>query len=284
MPLSRQELIEWKPRWYYVMENITTGKLYFGQTIRDLDKYKGSGIYWKRHCKKHGGYTHDNIIVKHKWWIDSGELAELLVEEFAAKEGQYWLEENTKWANQVEEDVNANPFFKSGSELSKKYNQQALADGTHIFLKGNRTAAMDATQFTSERSKQNNADLIAAGTHHLLKENETESMRQHRATAGVRFANKMQKLLEEGNHPSARPEVRSKIGTANAVHNKERVVAGTHQYQGGFYAVTKSGATEKVSSDEYKSQTGPSEDWDYVHPKSTEGKRRRAKCHCQDKN
>jgi hypothetical protein len=33
----------WKPRYYYVMENKTSGKKYVGQTAQDLEKYLGSG-------------------------------------------------------------------------------------------------------------------------------------------------------------------------------------------------------------------------------------------------
>ena len=45
---------DWRPRWYYIMRNVTTGMLYVGQTYNLTTRsYCGSGKYWVTHCKKH---------------------------------------------------------------------------------------------------------------------------------------------------------------------------------------------------------------------------------------
>ena len=41
----------WEPRYYYIMKNKTSGKLYVGQTEQSIETYLGSGPYWIRHCK-----------------------------------------------------------------------------------------------------------------------------------------------------------------------------------------------------------------------------------------
>ncbi len=38
----------------YIKTHNTTKKQYFGKTIKDPFKYKGSGTYWTKHLKKHG--------------------------------------------------------------------------------------------------------------------------------------------------------------------------------------------------------------------------------------
>lgn len=42
------------PTYLYIKQHTITGKLYFGKTIKDPEKYMGSGTHWKRHINKHG--------------------------------------------------------------------------------------------------------------------------------------------------------------------------------------------------------------------------------------
>lgn len=42
------------PTYLYIKEHSTTGKLYFGKTTKDPEKYLGSGLHWLRHIKTHG--------------------------------------------------------------------------------------------------------------------------------------------------------------------------------------------------------------------------------------
>lgn len=45
---------EFKPTYLYIKQHAITGKLYFGKTIKNPEKYMGSGTYWKKHIRKHG--------------------------------------------------------------------------------------------------------------------------------------------------------------------------------------------------------------------------------------
>lgn len=270
---SRQTLKDdWTPRWYYIMKNRTSGKMYLGQTTQNIETYRGSGSYWKPHCKKHGGYNRENIDVVNSWWFDDKEFAELFLLEFESKEGQYWLEENTKWANLVKEDTLENPFYNNGSSISKKQNARSIADGSHPWLKQNRTSDISKTEFTSKSAKEFNDQLINNRKHQFLKENETEKLRKQREEFGTR-ANKL--MLERGTHASQNAESCKKIGEKNKINNKNQVDSGLHQFLNGFYAVNKNGEIVKVSKKQYKTQVGEKSDWEFVHPTSNEGKRRR---------
>jgi hypothetical protein len=47
--------MNFEPTYLYIKQHATTGKCYFGKTIKnDPIKYKGSGIHWSRHLKIHG--------------------------------------------------------------------------------------------------------------------------------------------------------------------------------------------------------------------------------------
>ena len=43
-----------KPTFLYIKRHTITGKYYFGKTVKHPEKYKGSGVYWRRHIAKHG--------------------------------------------------------------------------------------------------------------------------------------------------------------------------------------------------------------------------------------
>lgn len=45
---------DFKPTYLYIKQHSVTGKLYFGKTTRNPEKYLGSGTHWKFHIKKHG--------------------------------------------------------------------------------------------------------------------------------------------------------------------------------------------------------------------------------------
>ena len=42
------------PTYLYIKQHTITGKLYFGKTIRNPEKYFGSGKHWTSHIKHHG--------------------------------------------------------------------------------------------------------------------------------------------------------------------------------------------------------------------------------------
>jgi hypothetical protein len=101
----------WKPRWYYILRNKTSGKKYIGQTVREnMDNYCGSGGYWKLHCKKHGGLSRLNIEVVWREWFFCKDTAINFLKNFESKNPNYYSLECEEWANQVAESINDCPF------------------------------------------------------------------------------------------------------------------------------------------------------------------------------
>jgi hypothetical protein len=110
--------IDWKPRYYYIMQNKTSGKKYVGQTTQDISKYRGSGPYWTNHCKKHGGYTRENIELLEYQWFEKEEDAKKWLEYIEEHNGNYW--KLVEWANQVPENTLDNPFYGNKSYLFRE--------------------------------------------------------------------------------------------------------------------------------------------------------------------
>ena len=48
----------------YLKTHNVTGLKYLGKTTQDPFKYKGSGIHWKHHIKKHGNDVTTNILLE----------------------------------------------------------------------------------------------------------------------------------------------------------------------------------------------------------------------------
>lgn len=101
----------WRPRWYYVMLNKTSGMRYVGQTFNlDSRSYCGSGQYWVAHCKKHGGYGRKNIEVLQRFWAETEALAQGWLAAFEVENPGYFERANAAWANRARETTGDSAF------------------------------------------------------------------------------------------------------------------------------------------------------------------------------
>lgn len=82
----------------YIKQHTVTGLKYFGRTIKNPFVYKGSGVYWRRHIKKHGD---QHVVTLEVYGFDTQEQCT----EFALKfSNQHNIVESKEWANQIPED------------------------------------------------------------------------------------------------------------------------------------------------------------------------------------
>lgn len=98
----------------YLKTHKDTGLKYLGKTTQDSFEYKGSGIRWKNHIKKHGNNVHTEILFE---TTDKNEFAKI------AK--QYSIEmnivESKEFANMcIEEGQGGNTWDKRGRFVSEK--------------------------------------------------------------------------------------------------------------------------------------------------------------------
>lgn len=97
----------------YVKTHRVTGLKYLGKTQQDPYKYKGSGVYWTNHCKKHG---YDEV--------DTEVLCECETPEEVKERGLYYSElwnvvESDEWANLTEE-TGAGFSSRQSTEIMKR--------------------------------------------------------------------------------------------------------------------------------------------------------------------
>ena len=116
------ELANWRPRWYYVMLNKTSGMRYVGQTYNLTTRsYCGSGQYWVAHCTKHGGYGRKNIEVVEKFWAEDEAQAQQWLDAFEADNPNYFVRSNTAWANRARETTGNSAFCGVTKEKRVEY-------------------------------------------------------------------------------------------------------------------------------------------------------------------
>jgi hypothetical protein len=276
---------EWKPRYYYIMVNKTSGKKYVGQTTQDLEKYLGSGIYWKNHCKTYGGYTNDNIEVLEKYFFEEKVEAEKFLEQFESRAPKYWEETNYEWANLCKENTENNPFYDR--EIGVRNSKKRIEDGTHPFLRDNQSDASIYNRIGNEgfadtlmkKYGVDNALKVPEIAKKVgIKVSKTKSKKEWKDKVEPVRIEKFNETMEQldKNGKTKRENRNHKIGEKNKVHNRKRVSEGKHQYQNGFYAVLKDGSTQWISSIEYKDRKKKNCTI-YVHPTSKEGRIRREK-------
>ena len=107
------------------------------------------------------------------------------------------------------------------------------------------------------------------GTHHFF-DSESQRERQlkriknktHNWLDGTIASETQKRLLKEEKH--------NFIGLS-----KKRVEDGSHNLVGMVSCYNKQGKCVQIPKEQYHSQTGPKEDWEYVHNTSKEGQRRK---------
>lgn len=90
--------MNFKPTYLYIKQHAITGMLYFGKTTQaDPIRYRGSGLYWKSHIKKHG-LSHVVTL----WYDIFNDVESLMTfsKEFSTSMN---IVASPAWANLVEE-------------------------------------------------------------------------------------------------------------------------------------------------------------------------------------
>jgi hypothetical protein len=273
----------WEPRFYYILINNTSGKKYFGQTRRCLKKYLGSGIYWKNHCKSHGGYNRKNISVLFTVFLNTRDEAEKFIEDFEKNNPNYWSEDNKIWANLCKENTENNPFYSN--EITIRGNKRKLENGTHPFLRNNQSEKIKANHTNTELFKQkminkygvDNALKIPEVARKVRKKTkETKASVEWKLTKEPDRIKKYNTSMDsvDSDGITKRQKRNKNIGITNKAIIDEKVKNGNYHLLNGFYAVLETGEVQWVSSDEYRLRKLKGCTM-YSHPTSKEGKRRK---------
>jgi hypothetical protein len=118
------------PTYLYVKTHNITGLKYFGKTIKDPFKYKGSGKWWSHHIQKHGYNVTTNIIGYYTIEVECINAAL----QFSQQNN---IVESTEWANLMPENgINGGLQYNSGqtfkllnSQPRSKYHSNQISKG-----------------------------------------------------------------------------------------------------------------------------------------------------------
>jgi len=80
----------------YLKTHNTTGLQYLGKTVKDPFTYKGSGVYWKSHLKKHGNDVTTKVLFE---TTDKDEFEKVALEYST----RFDITNNKNFANLIEE-------------------------------------------------------------------------------------------------------------------------------------------------------------------------------------
>lgn len=83
----------------YIKRHKTTGLKYFGKTVRNPFTYKGSGVRWLRHCRKHGI---EHIVTDTVWTFNNIEEAKRFAVDFSTTNN---IVQSDEWANLIVEQL-----------------------------------------------------------------------------------------------------------------------------------------------------------------------------------
>ena len=148
---------QFKPTFLYIKQHKITGLLYFGKTTKNPEKYHGSGVYWKRHLKKHG---HQIETLWYCLFNDQNLCTEFAVS-FSEQED---IVHSKLWANAIIENgldgaqVGHPSFITNPEEVARKISE------THLELwqdPEHRQKMIEAqkSSWTEERKQKNSETM-----------------------------------------------------------------------------------------------------------------------------
>jgi len=141
----------------YVKTHNKTGLKYFGKTTRkDPFKYKGSGVYWKKHLKKHGNDFTTEIL----GLFDNEILCSSFAIEFSIKNN---IANSEEWANLKEENgLDGSPKgIKFCEEHKEKIRQSRYGKCYNDFDDQTRRKMSESSKIRSRKQVENGTNLFS---------------------------------------------------------------------------------------------------------------------------
>lgn len=103
------------PTYLYIKQHSISGKLYFGKTIKNPDKYLGSGKHWQRHIKKHGK---EHVVTL---WCELFDNVFDLIAFAISFSNKMDIVESTSWLNLIPENGLDGAAFGQHGPLTGKF-------------------------------------------------------------------------------------------------------------------------------------------------------------------
>lgn len=223
-----------KPTYLYVKTHNVTGLKYFGKTTSKRKNYKGSGIYWTAHIKKHGYDVTTEIV---GYFTDPEECMKFALD-FSEKNN---IVESNEWANlSVENGLGGGDTFTFKTDSDKQI----------INEKRKQTYSLKSEEELEEIRRKN-----SIGVKKYIQENiETRKQTARKIVAkrkesGKDWHSEETRLKIKSNNKAGTPEVKEKLrnhnlGKKNPEHSKYmtgRFAGETHYKTRTFLLIDNNG-------------------------------------------
>jgi hypothetical protein len=273
------------PTYLYIKTHNITGLKYFGKTIGDPFKYRGSGIYWLRHLKDHGYNVRTDVI---GYYTLQEECMSIATQFSKDNDIVHAVNENNKkvWANQIIENgidggATGRTIYNPHSEESKKKMSVSRKGsipwnrGKTGVTPGNKTARSKETkQLLREANlgKKQSQETIDKRVAKLKGHVVTEETRL-KISAGHKGKKLSLDHIQKIKNRVVSDITKQKIKEArkNQTFSEET----KKKLSGKVIVVDVNGDTKKMLKEEYYAQPGPRDKWKYVAHNSNEGKERK---------
>jgi hypothetical protein len=162
--------INFQPTYLYIKQHSVTGKLYFGKTIRNPEKYLGSGIRWQSHIKKHGKEQIDTL-----WYClyyDRDECTKFALD-FSEQQN---IVESKEWLN-----LKAENGLNAGGECSSE---------VRLKMSESHKGKSQSAEHIAKRQASRKGYAASAETKAKIRNIRTGTTRSAETKAKISFANK----------------------------------------------------------------------------------------------
>jgi hypothetical protein len=266
------------PTYLYIKTHNKTGLKYFGKTTNNPYRYNGSGKHWLAHIKKHGNdisteilgyytsleecknaaltFSKDNKIVESLSWAN-------MINENGI-DGGATIREYQPMTNDTKEKLSIslsgkvpwNKGMKNATPGNKQPRTQEQKEKISKSLKGK-----SRSPESIEKGRQSNIGRIVSEETRLKISEKKKGYKHSEETIKKLKSKKVSELTKE----KIREARKSQVFTEET----KKKLSGT------VLVVDKSGSLYKIPKDQYYSQTGSKEQWEWVSHKSKEAKMRR---------
>jgi hypothetical protein len=281
------------PTYLYIKTHNITGLKYFGKTTKDPFDYHGSGTHWLSHLKKHGYNISTEVI----GYFTVKEECIAVATKFSQDNNIVnALNEDKKkiWANQIIENgldggitrvnfTHSNETKKKigASHKGKKISPNAIQKRENTRRENNSYRKKGEWNFP-ESSKQKLRDAnLGKKQSTETKQKRSQALKGHVVTEEtkqkLRDANLGKKMSEE-----AIQKMRNKVVSEEQKQRLREINLGKKvseetkkKLSGKVVVVDKIGNLLRIDKEQYYSQTGTKETWEWVFHKSKEAQGRR---------
>lgn len=279
------------PTYLYVKTHNKTELKYFGKTTGNPFNYYGSGTYWLAHLKKHGYNIRTEIV---GYFIVKEECVDAATKFSINNDIVNSVTDDKKkiWANQIVENgvdggatrLNFTHSDKTRRKISEAQRGKIISEETKQKIRiarakqGGTRNGQTVSAETKQKLRQANLGKTQSTE---TKQKRSRSLKGHIVTEEtkqkLRKANLGKKMsaetIQKMRNKVVSEEQKQRIREANLGRKASEETK--KKLSGKVVVVDKTGKVLKINKEQYYSQTGAKETWEWIFHKSKEATMRR---------